>query len=65
MEVNNERCGKCKNCVALEKVRRLVLAAVNPPFSSATGPGGSDYGVTDLWNSELERLPCLGVGSVK
>jgi len=35
------------------------LAAVNPPFSSATDPMGMSYGVVELWNGELERLPCL------
>lgn len=49
----NERCGQCKNCQELERVKQLVLACCNPPFSRA------DQGVVDLWNRELERLPCL------
>lgn len=52
------RCGKCKNCLELERVKKRVLAVVNPPFSSATS-GSTDYGVVDLWNTELARLPCL------
>lgn len=53
------RCGKCANCQDLEQVRLRVLACVNPPFSSATGAGGTiDYGIVGVWNTELERLPC-------
>jgi hypothetical protein len=47
------RCGTCKNCKELAKVQRSVLRAVNPPFSHA------DDAVVDVWNTELERLPCL------
>ncbi len=47
------RCGKCKNCVDLERIKRRVLACCNPPFSHA------DDGVVNLWNTELARLPCL------
>lgn len=56
------RCGKCQNCVDLERVRRRVLACVNPPFSHAmrVGSRGDDYGVVNLWNTELARLPCTG-----
>lgn len=64
------RCGKCYNCLQLEFVKRRVLACVNPPFSSATimfpafycgepGVVHTDYGVVNVWNTELERLPCL------
>lgn len=56
-----QRCGKCPNCLQLEKVKRRVLACVNPPFSrrSATWPHAcADDGVIELWNSELARLPC-------
>lgn len=49
-----ERCGMCPNCVDLERVRKRVLACVNPPFSSA------DNDIVALWNAELRRLPCLG-----
>lgn len=48
------RCGKCQNCLALERVKQRVLACCNPPFSHA------DNGVVELWNKELERLPCAG-----
>jgi len=47
------RCGKCVNCVQLEKVRARVLACCCPPFTHA------DDGVVTLWNEELARLPCL------
>lgn len=47
------RCGKCENCVTLEKVKARVLRCVNPPFSHA------DQSVVELWNTELARLPCL------
>jgi hypothetical protein len=46
------RCGECRNCKQLAKVRERVLACCNPPFSHA------DQGVLDLWNKELARLPC-------
>ncbi len=55
------RCGKCKNCLDLERIRRRVLACVNPPFSHATRVGSIyDYGLVNLWNTELQRLPCIG-----
>ena len=50
-----KRCGKCANCKKLERVKSSVLACCNPPFSHA------DDDVVDLWNKELERLPCLEV----
>lgn len=55
------RCGKCKNCLALERIQRRVLACCNPPFSHAIrlGSRGDDYGLVNLWNTELARLPCL------
>jgi hypothetical protein len=52
MSPSSQRCGTCDNCLALEKIRQLVLACCNPPFSHA------DQGVVDLWNRELDRLPC-------
>jgi len=54
------RCGKCKNCLELELVQRRVLACCNPPFSHAMrlGSRGDDYGLVNLWNTELARLPC-------
>ena len=48
-----KRCGECKNCQDLERIKKRVLAAVNPPFSHG------DDDVVILWNRELERLPCL------
>lgn len=51
----NERCGKCQNCVDLERVKRRVLAASNPPFSHADGD------VIQLWNTELKRLKCTAL----
>lgn len=54
IEPTEERCGICKNCVDLGRVRRRCLAACNPPFSHA------DDSVVELWNTELARLPCLG-----
>ena len=46
------RCRKCENCQELERVRKRVLACANPPFSHIV------QDVIDLWNRELERLPC-------
>ena len=51
-ENNGERCGDCENCRDVAKLQASVLRTVNPPFSHADG------GVLDLWNAELERLPC-------
>jgi hypothetical protein len=48
-----ERCGSCENCKKLERVKKSVLAACNPPFSHA------DDGVVQVWNDMLEELPCL------
>lgn len=45
-------CGKCDNCLALDKVRQRVLACCNPPFSHA------DDDVVDVWNDSLKRYPC-------
>ena len=53
---NGERCGDCETCKWLEKVKKSVLKAANPPFSHV------DQGVVDLWNQELQRLPCLRIG---
>jgi len=47
------RCHECKNCLDLEKVRASVFKVANPPFSHAC------QDVIDLWNTELQRLPCL------
>jgi len=47
-----KRCGHCPNCVELKKVQQRVLACCNPPSHA-------DDGVTQLWNTELARLPCL------
>ena len=56
----DDRCGKCKNCLDLDRVRSRVLACCNPPFSHVTrvGSRGDDYGTVNLWNTELARLPC-------
>lgn len=52
---DKKRCGKCQNCLDLERVKQRVLACCNPPFSHA------DQDVVDVWNAELERLPCLAL----
>lgn len=51
----DDRCGKCKNCLELERVKARVLACVNPSFSHA------DDDVVKLWNKELKRLSCTGI----
>jgi len=51
--MRNSRCGTCKNCIELDKVRRSVLSVANPPFSHA------DQGTVDLWNREVKSLPCM------
>ena len=57
--MTKQRCGECKNCIDLERVRKVVLKATNPPFSHAND------GVVELWNAELERLPCMAPCSSK
>jgi hypothetical protein len=53
------RCGKCQNCLDLEQIRRRVLACCSPPFTHLCRLGTvDDYGVVNLWNTELTRLPC-------
>jgi len=52
-EENGGRCGDCPNCLRLEKVKLRVLACCNPPFSHA------DDDVVEVWNKELESLPCV------
>jgi hypothetical protein len=57
------RCGKCKNCVELEKVKSLVLAccaSVKKGIYPSTYH--ADDGVIQVWNSELARLPCMEKG---
>ena len=49
------RCEKCKNCEDLERVKQRVLACVNPPFSHG------DDDVIEVWNAELDRLPCTNM----
>lgn len=53
-DIPTDRCGKCDNCRALERIKRRVLACCNPPFSHA------DQGTIDVWNTELSRLKCTG-----
>lgn len=61
------RCGKCTNCVKLERVKTSVLRCCNPPFShtdrgAIATPAGypTRGGVVDVWNDQLASLPCLG-----
>lgn len=55
------RCGKCKNCLYIEKVKRSVMKTVNPPFSSLAGQIDKVQEVIELWNNELKDHPCIGV----
>lgn len=65
----SNRCGECQNCLDLERVRKRVLACCNPPFSHAADslsigcdrPDKPQTGVVLVWNTELERLPCLNM----
>lgn len=47
-----KRCGRCKNCLDLERIRRRVLACCNSPF------GHADQGVVDVWNDAVRDYPC-------
>ena len=51
--MEKRRCGKCENCLKLERVRQRVLACANPPFSHA------DDGVVAVWNDALREYQCL------
>ena len=46
------RCGKCENCIKIEKLRKSVLANCNPPFAHA------DDDVVQIWNDALLDWPC-------
>ena len=50
---SHARCGKCASCAKLERARRSVLAACNPPHSHADGH------TIIVWNDMLAALPCL------
>ena len=54
------RCGECKNCRDLEKIKSRVLACCNTirGRNQVSVPRDMD-GVIQLWNTELHRLPCL------
>jgi len=56
-----KRCGRCKNCLDLDRVRRRVLACCHP-IHGGMYPSlhHADDGVVALWNRELKRLPCTG-----
>lgn len=53
------RCGKCQNCIDLERIKARVLACCNP-IQDGNYPSRvhADDGVVNLWNTELARLPC-------
>ena len=55
-----DRCGRCKNCLDLERVRSRVLAVCNS-IRGGVYPSShhADDGTVKLWNQELARLPCL------
>lgn len=58
--MQQDRCGACENCCKLEKVRKSVLRAVNPPLTSL-GRNADDAIL--VWNRMVAELPCLAVKS--
>lgn len=58
--MNEKRCGKCDNCLHIERTKKNVLATVNPPFSGAFH-GDNVQGSVDLWNRELAEHPCTAM----
>ena len=60
-----DRCGTCKNCIDLQRVKSRVLACCNsirgqtPAGAVVWSHSRVDDGVVALWNAELARLPCL------
>jgi len=57
------RCGECKNCLELERVKSLVLNCCTSIKGGVyPSPHHADDGVVQLWNEELRRLPCLKKG---
>ena len=53
------RCGECCNCKQLKKVQHSVLRVALSPGQRV------DQGCVDLWNGELDRLPCVSnIGSL-
>jgi hypothetical protein len=57
-----KRCGQCKNCRDLERVKSRVLACC-APVKNGVYPSQShaDDDVVKVWNDELKRLPCLAM----
>jgi hypothetical protein len=54
------RCGRCKNCLELERVKSRVLACCAPIRGGIYPPiDHADDGVVQVWNEELKRLLCL------
>lgn len=56
-----KRCGKCANCLKLEKVKHSVLACCGTPPKALYGGqfNHADDGVVQVWNDQLKNLPCL------
>lgn len=47
-----ERCGKCPNCLVVERCKKQMLAICRP-----TGKGHDD-GTVAVWNDTLRDYPC-------
>jgi len=47
------RCGKCDNCLKIDKIKVSILRCCNPPFTHA------DQDIIDVWNDQLKEFPCL------
>ena len=60
MNQPTKRCGRCKNCLHIERTKMNVLKTVNPPFTSLGHSTDKGQGVIDLWNRELAEHPCTG-----
>lgn len=55
------RCWKCKNCLELAAIKRMVLA-ICAPIRGVVYPSPVRAGddVVSMWNAGLKRLPCTG-----
>jgi len=49
----DERCGKCENCLKVEKVKQHVLAIASHPTQHV------DDDIVKIWNDSLKDWPCL------
>ena len=53
------RCGKCNNCLKLEKAKKSVLACCGTPCRNGNSFNHADDGVVAVWNDAVKDYPCI------